>query len=71
MIKNLTQDYPEKSSQNNIALNIYIKRFFKMFYIKIKEKNINYVQINQEILSKTLEKSERDSNIIISILVIF
>ena len=35
------------------------------------EKNINYVQINQEIKSKTIEKSEKDSNDFINFLVIF
>ena len=42
-----------------------------MFKIEIKEKNINYVQINQEIKSKTIEKSEMNSNIFIKFLVIF
>ena len=30
--------------------------------MKIKEKNINYIQINQEMKSKTIEKSEKGSN---------
>ena len=42
-----------------------------MFKIENKEKNINYVQINQEIKSKTIEKSEMDPNIFINFLVIF
>ena len=35
------------------------------------EENINYIQINQEIKNKTIEKSEMDPNIFIKILVIF
>ena len=39
--------------------------------MEIRKKNINYIQINQEKLSKTIEKSEKDSNIFIKFLVIF
>ena len=35
-----------------------------MFKIENKEKNINYIQINQEIKSKTMEKLEMDSKIL-------
>ena len=35
------------------------------------EENINYIQINQEMKNKTIEKSEMDANIFIKILVIF
>ena len=71
MIQNLTQDYPENHHKIILHLIYTLKMFFKMFYIKIKEKNINYVQINQEIKSKTIEKSEKGSNDFISFLVIF
>ena len=53
MIKHLTQDHPE-NSHNIILYLIYTKKCFK---IEIKEKNINYIQINQE-NKKTIEKSE-------------
>ena len=39
--------------------------------MEIRKKNINYIQINQEKLSKTIEKSEMDPNIFINFLVIF
>ena len=39
--------------------------------MKIREKNINYVQINQEWLSKTIEKSGMNSNLFIKFLVSF
>ena len=39
--------------------------------IENNEKNIKYVKINQEIKSRTIEKSEKDSNIFIKILVFF
>ena len=35
------------------------------------EENINYIQINQEMKNKTIEKSEMCSNIFIKILGIF
>ena len=35
--------------------------------MEIRKKNINYIQINQEKLSKAIEKSEKDSNIFINI----
>ena len=39
--------------------------------MEIREKNSNYIQNNQEKLSKTIEKSEMNSNIFIKFLVIF
>ena len=35
------------------------------------EENINYVQLNQEMKNKAIEKSEMDPNIFVKILVIF
>ena len=43
-----------------------------MFFKKENnEKNINYVQINQEMKSMAIEKSKMDPNIFIKFLVIF
>ena len=49
MIKNSTQDQQENNHKNNITFNIYaLKRVLKCFKIEIREKNNNYIQINQE-----------------------
>ena len=58
MIKNSTQDQPENNHKIILPLIYALKRIFKCFKIEIKEKNINYIQINQENKSKTIEKSE-------------
>ena len=71
MIKNSTQDQPENNHKIILHLVYTLKKILKCFKIEIREKNINYVQINQEILSKTIEKSEMNSNIFIKFLVIF
>ena len=39
--------------------------------MEIREQNSNYIQINQEKISKTIEKSEMNSNIFIKFLVLF
>ena len=39
--------------------------------MKIRDKNVNYVKISQEKISKTIEKSEMSLNIFINFLVIF
>ena len=39
--------------------------------MEIREKYSNYIQINQEKISKTIEKSEMNSNIFIKFLVLF
>ena len=71
MIKNLIQDQPENSHKMILHL-IYTKKVSKKcFKIEIKEKYINYVQIDQEITSKSIEKSEIDPNDFINFLVIF
>ena len=45
---------------------------FKNDYkMEIREKNSNYIQINQEKISKTIKKSRMNSNIFIKFLVIF
>ena len=71
MFKSSTQDQPENNHKVILHLIYTLKRVLKCFKIEIKEKNINYVQINQEIKSKTIEKSEMDPNIFIKFLVIF
>ena len=71
MIKHSTPAHPENKHKIILHLIYTLKRVLKSFKIKIRDKNINYVQINQEIKSKTIEKSEKDSNIFIKILVIF
>ena len=42
-----------------------------MFKKRNNEENANYIQINQEMKNKAIEKSEMDPNIFIKILVIF
>ena len=71
MIKNLTQDQPENNHKIIIHLLYTLKRVLKCFKIENIRENINHVQINQEIISKTIEKSEMNSNIFIKFLVIF
>ena len=71
MIKNSTQDQPENNHKIKLHLMYTLKKVLEMFKIEIRDKNINYVQINQEIKSKTIEKSEKDSNDFINFLVIF
>ena len=51
MIKNSIQNQSENNHKIILYLNICIKKGFK---IEIKEKNINYVQINQEIKKVSL-----------------
>ena len=58
MIKNSTQDQPENNHKIILHLIYTLKKFLKCFKIEIKEKNINYVQINQEIKSKTMENQK-------------
>ena len=70
MIQNLTQDQPENNHKIILYLIYTLKGFKKCLKIKIEEKNINYVQINQERISKAIEKSEMDPNIFIKFLVI-
>ena len=56
MIKTSTQDQPENNHKIILHLIYALKRVLKCFKIEIREKNINYVQINQEIKIKTIEK---------------
>ena len=56
--QNSTQVQPENNNKIILHLIYTLKRFLKCFKIEIKEKNINYVQINQEIISKIIEKLE-------------
>ena len=71
MIKNSIQDQPENNHKIILHLIYALKRVLKWFKIGIREKNINYVQINQEKSEDTIEKSEMISNIFINFLVIF
>ena len=58
MTKNLIQDQPENNHKIILHLIYTLKKVLKCFKIEIKEKNKNYIQINQENKSKTTEKSE-------------
>ena len=45
-------------SSGKFSKGTYYIKVLKYFKIEIKEKNINYIQINQENKSKAIEKSE-------------
>ena len=61
MIKNSTQDQPENNHKMILHLIYTLKRVLKCFKIEIRDKNIHYVQTNQEM----------NSNIFMKFLVIF
>ena len=60
-----------KYSQNNNIINMFIKGFKNVLKMENNEENSNYIKINQEMKSKTIEKSEKRPSNFTKILGIF